>query len=321
MQNWQTGRPKMPTTQPGLATGATTPRRGAALDHAGRPLRLRSIGHLISGGALAGRVHSVFARAANLQVPGRLLTLGGTDDGPLTLRLLPGQVADLRELFVAGDAVSPRDGMLHVGDAVVLLGGAPRWLPARPQAPHPGRPDAGAAARLALAQRRLEQHQAHGPRSVLAGVGAARLMSALHQALADPAPLAAAAQMDALVGWGEGLTPAGDDLLVGLLAGLDACPTTEPRRMQCRTALGERIAALLWQTTPWAAQALRLALGGHHGAALLQAREAVLAASATEPLESAVARLLDIGATSGADSLTGLLLGLAAWWIPQPGEA
>ena len=55
-------------------------------------------------------------------------------------------------------------------------------------------------------------------------------MSALRDACRALDRERAARRIERLVGWGEGLTPAGDDFLIGLLAGLDALVHGEPRR-------------------------------------------------------------------------------------------
>ena len=47
----------------------------------------------------------------------------------------------------------------------------------------------------------------------------------------------AARHASSLIGWGEGLTPAGDDFLVGLIAGLDALVGGDGRRRCLRAAL------------------------------------------------------------------------------------
>ncbi len=123
-----------------------------------------------------------------------------------------------------------------------------------------------------------------------------------------------------LVGLGSGLTPAGDDLLAGTLAGLvvlgsavDAAadpsmgPTLPSRDP---AALADEIAReatdRAGSTTRLAADLTRLAAGG----ALAEPAAAVCRAlSGTGPLESAVARLLRIGHTSGRDLAEGLLVG------------
>ena len=89
----------------------------------------------------------------------------------------------------------------------------------------------------------------------------------------------AARAVDRLIGWGEGLTPAGDDFLVGLAAGLDALVRGDERRRRFQSALAEAVASRSERTTPIAAHCLRLAAGGHYPEPLLDLRNALLCAS------------------------------------------
>jgi hypothetical protein len=107
----------------------------------------------------------------------------------------------------------------------------------------------------------------------------------------------------ALVGFGPGLTPSGDDALVGLLAALYHSPGPA---QGWRVALGHAVPALLHRTSDVSAHYLSLAVDGHFGEAVLEAAEHVFARCA-EPHRL---RLLGFGATSGADTLAGLLSGV-----------
>lgn len=119
----------------------------------------------------------------------------------------------------------------------------------------------------------------------------------------------------ALVGLGAGSTPGGDDVLAGALAGLHA------RRCGVRA---EQIAAAalpgLDSRTPlMSADLLRLAAAGHvcaEASAVLRALGGPQVA-----LDAALARLLLIGHTSGADLATGLAIGLGAAGAPAPRRA
>jgi hypothetical protein len=57
-----------------------------------------------------------------------------------------------------------------------------------------------------------------------------------------------------LIGWGEGLTPAGDDFLVGLIAGLDALASGDPRRRSFLEAVAATLVRDASRTTPIASQ-------------------------------------------------------------------
>ncbi len=115
-----------------------------------------------------------------------------------------------------------------------------------------------------------------------------------------------------LIGWGEGLTPAGDDFLVGLLAGLDAFVEGDERRGRMRGAIAATVTSCRRRTTPIAAHYLTLAAGGHYNEPLVDLRNALLAEDDRHVVDAALRRVLAIGASSGADTARGLLAGLTA---------
>jgi hypothetical protein len=125
----------------------------------------------------------------------------------------------------------------------------------------------------------------------------------------------AAALRDAarLIGWGEGLTPAGDDFLVGLLAGLGALAGDDASRQWFRSAFAAAIASRTRRTTAISAQCLRLACADHHAEVVVELRNALLCAEDDGVAETALGDALAVGSTSGADTVSGLLAGLDAW--------
>lgn len=111
-----------------------------------------------------------------------------------------------------------------------------------------------------------------------------------------------------LSGLGPGLTPSGDDLMLGICAGLDLEGDGEARR-RFRLAFEEVVASAPAATTPVAAALLRAALEGRHIPALVE-----LCAAAADPSRSIggeVARVRAIGATTGSDLLEGLAIAAA----------
>jgi hypothetical protein len=105
-----------------------------------------------------------------------------------------------------------------------------------------------------------------------------------------------------LVGLGPGLTPSGDDFLIGALAALDAIHQTKTH-----AALGEAVAAAApARTSPLSASFLRAAAAGHVGENL----HALVAAVVCGHLDAAAAAAGRIGHTSGWDMLVGVVLAL-----------
>lgn len=243
-------------------------------------------------GGRPGRVHSVFARAVNLVwEDGRLWTLHGpgpllapfaaaVDDVALLGALRPGMpviVGPLR-LRAPGLALS-WERAARIDCAVSADPRIPTAVllpPAPPQGHAPGLDSAagvGARAALAAGIRRRD---------------ASRLI----------------AGACALLGLGEGLTPAGDDCLVGALAMLHAVdPEPLMREPAVAGAIAEAAAA---RTTAIGGEFVLHALAGHFSEPLL----AVLRARSRAESARAAARLAALGATSGADTLGGMRL---AW--------
>jgi hypothetical protein len=116
-----------------------------------------------------------------------------------------------------------------------------------------------------------------------------------------------------LVGWGEGLTPAGDDVLVGLRAALGAQVGGRADRADFLLALSAAMMAQAHRTTPIAAHFLRLAARGHFNADVARLVDALLGARGRVDLPDALYAALGSGATSGADMVTGMIAGLYAW--------
>jgi Protein of unknown function (DUF2877) len=139
------------------------------------------------------------------------------------------------------------------------------------------------------------------------------IVIATHQALADgnSAQMLEAARH--LVGLGPGLTPSGDDFLVGCLRGLwlirqnqhAAFPMLDRLRAGLLPDLDDR-------TTRVGAEFIRYALKGAFAEILDQAAIALLIPAHPQRVQSAVDRLLAQGETSGTDTTLGLLTCLEA---------
>ena len=273
-------------------------------------LAIETIGYLVPRTDFTGRVHSVFAQACNVACNDTLLTLcaSSVGTGPATLQFAGGAAVDLRNLFDVGERVDARQGCVQTGRAELRLTHASVWRPAAPRRLLPAaRIDAHLRnAGLRLAQRR----RTHS--SVIDREGAP-VVAALGDACRALDREQAARQRDRLIGWGEGLTPAGDDFLVGLIAGLDALVHGDERRHRFRDAFAAALGSCTNRTTPIAAHYLHLAAGGHYTEPLVCLRDALLAEDRSDVVDAALRRVFAIGATSGADTVSGLLAALVAW--------
>lgn len=277
-------------------------------------LAVDSIGGLVPRTAFTGRVHSVFAQACNVMCHDTLLTLCASDlgDGPTLLRLARGVPRDLRALFDVGEPVHCRQGRVRTARTELLLTHARVWSPA------PLReflPAARIQANLLLASRCLAHRRSTHP-SVIDGA-ACGVVAALRDACRDLDPERVVLCVDRLIGWGEGLTPAGDDFLIGLIAGLGARVQGQQRRHELLGAISAALGRATHRTTPIAAHYLHLAAHGHYTQALVQLLDALLCEDRAPLVDAALHKALAIGATSGADTVCGMSSALQAW-LPAP---
>jgi len=298
-----------------IPSAAPTCRLGQGLPcAAGYPPRVvldvAALGYQVPHADFTGRVHSVFAQACNLASGDLLLTLvtPHAGNGPTTLRLAVGTPHDLRDLFDVGDLFHCRQRRLRTAHTELHLQHAGVWRPTVANSQlAPAQIDSRLRSAAALLARR---HSAH---SSVIEREAATLVADLGDACRVLDIDLAVRLAEALIGWGEGLTPAGDDFLVGLLAGLGAFVQVDERRHGFRAALVAAIARGTARTTPIAAHYLRLAAGGHFTEPLVDARDGLLCEPRPAVVDAALGRALAVGATSGTDTVSGLLAGLCAW--------
>ncbi|SAK62188.1 hypothetical protein AWB80_02749 [Caballeronia pedi] len=129
--------------------------------------------------------------------------------------------------------------------------------------------------------------------------------------LADDA-VALAATVRALIGFGGGLTPDGDDYLLGYLAALWAA-RGQPDIDAHRQTLSTILRAHVHRTNDVSRHYLQLALDGHFSEPI--DRFIAIASSVDEDadIEQAADAVMRWGAASGVDCLGGILHGMRAW--------
>ena len=270
---------------------------------------VESVGYRFPRTPIVATVHSVFARACNIAWRDTLLTLCTAHgaQGPNVLRLAAGGPADLRAWLEVGERLDGTGRCLRTARATFDLSRAAVW---RPVAATSMLPLERAAANVARARARLADRRTRATSVIDAE--AAPCVAALVDACRRLDDGALAPEVHRLVGWGEGLTPAGDDVLAGFMAALDAPALDDPGRRRFRDGLRAACLARTSRTTPISAAQLRLAAEGHHGAPALAARDALLYQHDARALDAALDDALTIGATSGAAMLAGLIGALEA---------
>jgi len=244
----------------------------------------------------AGRVHSVFDRALNLAWHDRrLLTLQGP--GPL----LAPFAAALTRLPPSG-AVRPGARAWRLADTLAVDDVILEWRSA--VVADTSMPESGAGPGRALSALR-DHPQAETGAGLCSPLGhSARSLLTAGLRRRDAESFIEGARR--LLGLGEGLTPAGDDCLVGTLAVVHRfCRSWLRGHPEIATSVGTAAAAA---TTAIAREFVSHALAGCFAESLI----GLMTAESPEAAERAVTRVLGTGATSGADTLCGMRLALAA---------
>ena len=275
-------------------------------------LTVGRIGHLVPATSFDGIVHSVFAHACNIAFNGGLLTVVASElaDGPAVWRLAGNAAPDFRHLFALGERLRHRHAAAATRTVVLDLSGAECWRPPPPPAVSRER----LAANLRLATVALEHRRRL--RSSVVDRGAIKALGSLEDACRQLDIERATAEIHRLVGWGEGLTPAGDDAIVGALAALGALAGAGADRCGFLRSLCAAIDARTARTTVISAHYLRLATQGHFNADVTRLTHALIGDDVSENdggVRAALEAALSVGATSGADMATGMIAGFRAW--------
>jgi Protein of unknown function (DUF2877) len=287
-----------------------------------------------------GEVAAVFERSFYLRIGEDFICIGETaiGNGPTTL-IVAARVAELG--LRQGQQAFVSNGCIAVGALRLDLSNCATWRPPRwPKAPSPAAlcatcveiarraaeespPDSLARAvfgtddtplarlarpRLAKFASWLSAPVSSSPAKAGDPVNTGLSMELRGQRLLD-APLSRGMTREELptypvrdlVGLGPGLTPSGDDFLMGALAMLDALEQTN-----MHAALGEAILAAAGRTSPVSASLLRAAAAGHVGENLHMMIAAIIAGE----VDAALAAAARIGHTSGWDALAGAVVTL-----------
>lgn len=257
-------------------------------------------------------VHSVFQHVVNVRVGDELLLLGPKNrpevrDCPFGLALEQGQWRQLSEGLGAGTLPRrwswSRSCGVFTGDGATVLDLAPAcWSVAQPRSVP------------SVPQTVVLQMPATAPvPGLLQAYDAPTVLAAIRRAGAALAGDGPFQDVQWLLGRGPGLTPSGDDVLVGLLAGLRAtgrlCDRTVLLLDDVLRGPGREL------TTEVSLAYLRCAVRGELAGQVVAVVQALAQGHQVDP---AVRRLLGHGHTSGSDVLWGLIVGLGAVRQPVP---
>jgi hypothetical protein len=253
-----------------------------------------------------GHVLGVFRQACDVELAGYGIVAIVTDligDGPFHVVVRAG--ADLDRIGPA-DPVMLASGRLAIGPVAVDLRSAAVWEPS-PDWTRLRNQSRSIAAALRDLRHALDTTRGPPLALALGSPAAGLLAAAVHAADADLR--AGWAGNDAslsrgvarLAGLGPGLTPAGDDFLLGLLVWAWLAHPTP-------AAFGRTVSGTASpRTTALAAAWLTAAADGYVGTVWHRFLATVARDAGPAEILAAADRVLDFGATSGADALAGLL--------------
>ena len=145
--------------------------------------------------------------------------------------------------------------------------------------------------------------------------------SALSQRMSRPVMglIAAAEQFDTkgsihaaekMIGLGPGVTPSGDDILSGFLAGLWSMAGGNQTQLSFIRSFGNEIIQIAKQTSEISRTYLYHATQGRVSSSLSSLAKAI---GTGNGVEQATQEAMRVGHSSGMDSVTGLLVGLCVW--------
>ncbi|EOI1355344.1 DUF2877 domain-containing protein [Citrobacter amalonaticus] len=270
-----------------------------------------SLGYLFPANEMRElRVHSAFQHALNLRTEeGICLTLLCADRyqnlADAARIVLPAHW-DWRQHIVDSDPVRLANGVLYAQQFCVELATATVWQPGL----HGGSRDLktgswGEYDYQTLTSQLLLFCLEHHVESALQWQG-----NAFHQGLSvQESAEQLERQVPQLIGFGKGLTPDGDDYLLGYLAAL--WPWQLPTGLAAhQRRLQQAIEQQLLCTTDISRHYLSRALQGHFSQPICDLLEQLNARAPVKILGACAEQVMQFGATSGVDCLAGLLHGM-----------
>jgi len=271
-----------------------------------------------------GRIDAVFQRACNIALTdGGIITLLAQNCAniPHGVRLTCSPRLD--RLFRRGMLVRLERERIGFDDGaiVVLLGQTPTWTPALRPGMFDGRGGGAEVARSV--ERLLRQRAADTGSDLLAATlgfdrGATPLAACAAEIIPRLSRCVRAADADEalrsiarIIGLGPGLTPAGDDFIVGWLAGVTIAARSHTQ-LGFLDAVCAKLHALRQATTPVSWQHLDDARALMFSERLSDLAVAIAAGAPDDDLIAHIEAQLAVGATSGADAVAGLIVALLA---------
>ena len=295
-----------------------------------------SVGIEVPNCCFSGTVHSVFRQACNVRIEAhRLLTLLPSEKGnvPHGIRLNTPSWPAFLDVLQVGQLVACRGGILRIDEPVfsVDLRTARPWdvdlkeLHVDLHQPAQAQSWAAAWSELNASHRRSGLSEITQLFSLTDGQSdtwaasevllewSSHTIPALLRAIRDFQLDDAMTSIGSVMGLGPGLTPSGDDFLVGYLAGLWCTAANNPPRMTFLTALGSELSQYARNTNEISCTYLRSAAKGHVSEPIATLAQQLARSNDMSDVRAATQAALQIGHTSGTAGVLGLLLGCLAW--------
>jgi hypothetical protein len=274
----------------------------------------------------SGIVHSVFDRACNIGLEaGALLTLVSSEkpNVPNGLRIKTPVRFAFPDFVRVGEPAACRGGTVRFTQSVlsidlwtatcwhIALSGLRIDLHRRDQ-----------AAAWTVAWQTLRQYQRGDTISAIIEAmaraeGAFVTVPALLEATEALHAEEACAAIGPLIGLGPGLTPAGDDFLVGYLAGLWSTAGSDTARLRFLASVGAWLSEAASQTNVISQAYIQSAVRGHASEPIARLAQRLDRAKTIDNVRAETEAALQIGHSSGTDGVAGLLFGCAAWTRPS----
>ena len=113
-----------------------------------------------------------------------------------------------------------------------------------------------------------------------------------------------------MIGLGPGVTPSGDDILIGFLAGLWSIVGQDQSQISFIRSFGAELVQLAKQTSEISRTYILHATQGQFSSSFSHLAETI---ATDNDVEAATRTAMRVGHSSGMDSVTGLLIGLRVW--------
>ncbi len=296
-------------------------------------LHAASLGEAVPRENFDALIHSVFASAVNLRLAHehQLITVLISDhyELPQGIRIATKALA-LQSLTVNLRAAA-RGGILRFDSSplTVDLRGAPVWKCRVPELSMDMQ-SPSAQRGWTTAWNALNKGQRLKNTDIIANdLFQANLGSPLSQRMSRPVMqlIASAGQLDIqasiqaadkMIGLGPGVTPSGDDILIGFLTGLWSTAGQNQMRLSFIRSFGDLLLQIAKQTNEISRTYLHHATHGQFSSSLSMLAESIATGGS---VKETIKEAMQVGHSSGMDSVTGLLIGLCVWNQESPSPA